>query len=240
MEFSHQLFGAILDEVLQAGYQICRFDEPVSGSARRFYLRHDVDISPLNAIRLAEIAAARNVRSNFFFQINAETYQLFTKPNLALVKRIRELGHCVGLHIDEQLIGVDEGRVAATLDWFIACCAEIDRVVSFHRPSPAVLGKKYESFTNAYGPEVFGGDRYLSDSRRSLEFVPILRGWLREGRNPVQILLHPEWWYSVASTADLWRDLRSRRESELMLYMVQNFGKVFGSVLTLENQDHPV
>jgi hypothetical protein len=109
--------------------------------------------------------------------------------------------------------------------------------VSFHRPSPAVLGKDFAGFASGYGSLVWGPDKYLSDSRRSEEFHPRLIEWLAEGRTPIQLLLHPEWWHPHGSVEAIWADLQGRRAQELADYMLANFRKVFSPVISPTNDD---
>src|SRR5688500_18111476 len=131
--FSYDSFTAILNEAKSHGYVFLRFDEPApEQDIKRFYLRHDVDISPRCALRLGKIAAELGVRSNIFFQLNAETYNILTPPNLAIVRELRELGHCVGLHVDENLVGTDTEAIRLTLRWFNECCSPIDPAISSH------------------------------------------------------------------------------------------------------------
>jgi hypothetical protein len=234
--FCYQSFRQILAEVKSHGYQFCRFDLPHDDGCRRFYLRHDVDISPNCARTLGHIAADMGVHSNFFFQLNADTYNVFSQGILEIIADLRNLGHCVGLHIDENLIGADENKVCHTLRWFSECCAPVDNVVSFHRPSEAVLGRDFAGFASGYGSGVWGGDRYLSDSRRSWDFRSYLDDWLASQRSPIQLLLHPEWWHPHETAEAMWEDLRARRENELAEYMVTHFKKVFSTVIIPEDR----
>jgi hypothetical protein len=121
----------------------------------------------------------------------------------------------VGHHVDVQLCGVDASKVAATLDWFYSCVTSINQVVSFHRPTPEVLGRGYGAFQSSYGPDIFAIDRYLSDSRRSAAFWPQLLEWLSEARSPVQLLLHPEWWLATNSGAAIRDTIHARPRHEL-------------------------
>jgi len=237
--FGEATFRGILTRALARGYGFARFDEPLAaGAADRpvFYLRHDVDISTPMALRLGEIEHEHGVRGNFFFQLNAETYSFFVPETLEIIRRLREMGHCVGLHIDELLIGADEQAIAQTFDWVIGRIAPVDRAVSFHRPSPEVLGRRYGAFMNAYDGRVFDAGSYLSDSRRSLAFHDTLMGWLDEGRPRVQLLLHPEWWCEVESVGEFWQCLSARRTDELRRYMTRNFPKVFATLLGAEER----
>jgi hypothetical protein len=217
---------------MRSGYSFVRVDREATSGRKEFYLRHDVDISPACALRLGEIAAEEGVTSSFFFQLNAETYGLFCQRSLMIVRRLRSMGHCVGLHMDENLIGADSEKVLNTLQWFNACCEPVDMAVSFHRPSPAVLGKDFAGFASGYSSLVWGPDKYLSDSRRSAEFHPRLIEWLAEGRTPIQLLLHPEWWHPHTSVEAIWADLQGRRLQELGDYMLANFPKVFSPVIS--------
>jgi len=234
--FSYENFRQILADVNSRGYQFCRFDCRPRDDQRQFYLRHDVDISPSCALRLGRIAAEMGIRSNFFFQLNADTYNAFSESCLEIITELRSVGHCVGLHLDEHFIGSDEEKVRHTLRWFSECCVPVDGAVSFHRPSEAVLGRDFDAFASGYGSRVWGEDRYLSDSRRSWEFRGRLDEWLAVGRSPIQLLLHPEWWHPHQTAVAVWEDLRARRENELAKYMVSNFEKVFAAVITLEER----
>jgi hypothetical protein len=235
VDFGFEAFRSLLGEIGRAGYGFRRFDQG-DGQKKTFRLRHDVDFSPMVALRLGEIAAEEDAVSNFFFQFNAETYTLFSAHNLEVITRLRAMGHCVGLHIDQALMASDEDTVARTIDWFGACVTEVDRVVSFHRPTEAVLGRRYERFINAYDPRFFSQACYLSDSRRQLAFWPVLRDFMAEGRTPLQLLLHPVWWAPQDSVETLWQAVRARRENELARYVLANCGKVFSGVVDDEDR----
>lgn len=235
---SLQGYCRLLDAAAKAGYRACPLTEadPPTG-AKTLWLRHDVDISPVMALRLGEREAERGMRSSFFFQLNTEAYHLLAEPNLRIVRRLRELGHCVGLHIDQLLTGAEEEAIDQTLRWFAETVTPIDRVVSFHRPTPEVLGRRYNAFLNAYDPRVFSEESYCSDSRRSIAFWGRFCGWMAEGRPRLQLLTHPVWWAGHADPAGVWRDVRTRRTAELSGYLLGNFRKVFSGVVP--NEDRP-
>lgn len=236
VRFSEDTFRGILADALRNGYVFARLDEPAPVGRKVFRLRHDVDISPPMAARLGEIEHEHGVRASFLFQLNAETYSFFVSETLDIIRNLRAMGHCVGLHIDEALIGTDERAIEHTFEWVIDRIVPVDRVVSFHRPSPEVLGRRYERFVNAYDERVFDTTSYLSDSRRSLSFHDTLATWMAEGRPSIQLLLHPEWWSEVDSLAQFWRALSSRRTDQLRRYMLNNFPKVFAGLLGGEDR----
>jgi hypothetical protein len=220
------------------GYRPRRLDEVrQQGQGKCLFLRFDVDISPINARVLGRLAAAQGWPASFLFQLNAETYNALGPATLDTIRELRSLGHCVGLHIDQRLSGEDEAPIARTLAWFRRCVVPIEPVVSFHRPTASVLGRSYRRFASAYAPEAFAPERYLSDSRRSLAFVPTLRAWLAQGRSPIQLLLHPEWWQESEGVEAIWQEVRARRARELESYLVENFNKVFGHLTVHEDRD---
>src|SRR5690348_148981 len=226
-DFGAQLFGDIIAAAKSAGYAFARLDRAPAGG-KLVFLRHDVDISARNALVLGRLAQEQGIQSNFFFQLNAETYSIFSEEVIGIMRTLRAAGHCVGLHIDETRFGTDEGVIRRTIDWFASCLVAVDNVISFHRPSPAVLGKSYASFINAYDPRFFSPDAYLSDSRRSLAFLPTLSQWLTSGLPRIQLLLHPEWWTGINDDRGIWDELRGRRQQELEQYLMINCRKVFG------------
>ncbi len=237
--FGAALFSEILAEAKAAGYAFARFDRPMPAH-KVFYLRHDVDISPRNVLVMGRLAAEQGVASNIFFQLNAETYNIFSDEVIDIMRTLRAAGHCVGLHIDELRFGADEGVIRRTIGWFSSCVVPVDHVVSFHRPSGAVLGRSYTGFVNAYDPRFFSPDSYLSDSRRSLAFLPMLSEWLTSARPRIQLLLHPEWWTGINDDLGIWTELRARRQFELEQYLTTNCRKVFGHVVAAENRNFRV
>ena len=229
LRFGPALLHDIIDQVEERGYRFARFDQVTPADQKWLRLRWDVDISPAGAFTVGKLLHRRGVQASFCFQLNAETYNLLTRSILDGLADLRDRGHAVGLHLDQNLLGEDEEVLSRTLDWFDQCCQKVDRLVSFHRPSPAVLGKAYGSFVNTYASEFFSSECYLSDSRRSLDFLPRLWNWLEEGRTPLQLLLHPEWWEPFDDARAVWQNLRRRRLQELEEYVQKSFSKVFSA-----------
>lgn len=219
--FCDATYRTLLYEIGDHGYTFSRFDRP--GGHRSFYLRHDVDISPIRAERLARIEHEQGVIANFFFQVGADTYNLMDRNVISIMERVRGMGHLVGLHIDNRLLQSEEA-IADTIRWF-GHIVPIAPVVSFHRPDDNVLGRTFETFINTYAPDFFSLDRFASDSRCNPAFLDRLRIFLADGVSPIQLVLHPVWWGEVH---DLEEQIISRRASEVRCYLSNNFRKVFG------------
>ncbi|MFA5839208.1 MAG: hypothetical protein WC890_00965 [Candidatus Margulisiibacteriota bacterium] len=237
-EYNYRSFERLLVEVASNDYIFCRFDLPLKNKRNKIiYLRHDVDISPLSALKLGQIENNNGIKANFFFQIGADTYNIFSPKNIATIIELRKLGHCVGLHIDEQLLSEDEEKIMKTLNWFNDCIVDIDFVVSFHRPTNRVLGKKFTGFVNSYQAEYFSKDCYVSDSRRNKEFYPKLLNLLKNREPSIQLLLHPCWWYPENNIRKFKKILIKRRISEVNCYIKNNFTKAFRGTFQNENSN---
>ena len=59
-----------------------------------FTLRHDVDLMPLNSLRVAEIEAQQGLSSIFYFRMVPESY------DAVIIKQIASLGHAIGYHYE--------------------------------------------------------------------------------------------------------------------------------------------
>ena len=236
MDFNYAAFESLLDAVASRDYTFLRFDDRGGGSTgKAFYLRHDVDLSALAAGAMGEIEARHRIATNFFFQIGTETYNIFSPDTLHIMHRLREAGHAVGLHLDQEVFSDDGTAVRRTLEWFSECVAELYPVVSFHRPSESVLGRSFDGFVSAYEERFFGPELYLSDSRRDAEFHDRLIAWIDEDRSPIQLLLHPGWWYDEPDIRRFKSALVHRRASEVERYLRDHMRKVFGEVIDDED-----
>lgn len=238
-DFSEQDFRSILESLAERGYRFCRFDQPDSDDGLRLYLRHDVDISPTMALRLGVIERECGAVANFFFQMNADTYSGLAPETLAIIRELRSMGHGVGLHIDENLIAIEGSAIRRTIDWFDHCVTPIDKAISFHRPSRAVLGRDFRGFENAYGSVFFDPDGFFSDSRRNHRFKGQVLAAAQSGVNPLQLLLHPGWWCSETDMKVFADKLLARRHAEIVRYLRKNFAAVFTPVIDADREQGP-
>lgn len=238
-DFSEPDFRNILQALGECGYRFCRFDQPHDGEGRRVYLRHDVDISPAMALRLGTIEKECRVVANYFFQMNADTYSGLAPETIAIIRELRSMGHGVGLHIDENLIAAEASAIRKTIDWFDDCVTPIDKAISFHRPSQGVLGRDFDGFANAYGSPFFHPDGFFSDSRRNNKFKGQIINAAQSGVNPLQLLLHPCWWYPEADMKAFADRVLARRRAETVRYLRKNFAAVFTPVIAADEEQGP-
>lgn len=227
--YSLETYRNILIQAIDNQYQFIRFEtKDILVNKKIFILRHDVDISPIMALRLGQIEFELDVKANYFFQIGAETYNIFSEENRNIIVALRQLNHSVGLHVDENIFKEEDTSIGETIEWFNRNVTFIDNIVSFHRPTEKVLGKKFDHFISAYQEEFFNNEKYLSDSRKNQDFYPKLMEWIQKGKPMIQLLLHPVWWCPEDNHEKILEAIGRRRKNELDVYLNSNFKKVFG------------
>ena len=195
--FTLRHYGDILERAREIGYIFSTFAQPPD-EGLRIYLRHDVDVLPENSLEIAKLEHQAGVASTFFLMSSSPFYNLLEISTLAIFREISELGHQIGLHIDERVspINVDlaEGiRIDEYFRFFIAFLP-IQPVISFHMPTNAVLNLSTGTYVNAYSPPFFADIKYISDSRRRWREGCLCR-WLEKNElRSLQVLTHPVWW----------------------------------------------
>lgn len=230
--FSDESYIEIIQTVKAHGYKFVRLTDDMSNKkVKRFLLRHDVDISPAGALKLGKIEAENSVVSNFFFQLNAETYQMLSPSCINICKELQSMGHMVGLHVDSALFSEEEDKIKGTIDWIRDNLFPMDYAISFHRPLSGSLGKKYTGFVSAYDEDFFDTNFYASDSRGEDRFYEKLESLLNLDTTFIQLLLHPCWWENKTNKLEIYQVISKRKQNDLDEYLLFNFAKVFGNVI---------
>lgn len=226
--FSYTHYHHLAGGLRRAGYTFASFDD-VDGllDNRPFVLmRHDIDYDLEAALRLAELEAEIGVAATYFFMVRTEHYNLFSARGDAIVRRISNLGHHIGVHVDcvaypslgtiEDITKIvqQEGKMIA--NWFDVPV----KTVSFHRPHPSLVDAPQKFFgdvRNAYHTSLVNGiAKYYSDSRGEWGHgYPLDSDAFKSGK-PLQILTHPIWWRQ-ACTAPFETMMRWLSDKDLRL-----------------------
>ena len=206
MEFTYTAYRALLDLLRQGGYAFTNYHD-YQTHPRCVILRHDIDNSLSQALRLAEIEAEEGVKSTWFVLLRTDFYNPASAASQKTLRRIRELGHEIGLHFDEMAYDGKGGigfYASSSTEELIVCEAGIladicgcpITTVSMHRPSKATLEADLQipGMVNSYGKTFFHDFKYLSDSRRRWRepVEDIIRGG-EYGR--LHILTHAFWYH---------------------------------------------
>jgi hypothetical protein len=159
-------------------FTVDRLTALLEDSPANTFWRHDVDVSPAAACRMAELEADMGIEATYYVMATSPFYSLMEAHTLVLA--LQALGHRVGLHAD-----LRETPLVLLLDGSWRGVP-----VSFHCPSPYLLWGDFEQFESAYAARWEG--RYAADSR----------GAFAQGDpedrfdgEPLQVNLHPEWWF---------------------------------------------
>lgn len=203
-------YRTLLDQTI-ASYPIVGFDvviNPELANSHFALLRHDIDLSPQSALPIAELEAARGVRSTYMVLLTSEFYNAFERRNVDTLKKIAALGHDIGLHFDAAWHGIGtevaleadirrEARILQELVGTPITC------FSFHNTTTFTMDCRnatYAGLYNAYAGVLQDKVDYVSDSNGMWRFHN-WRELLDRKSKRVQILTHPEWWPASAGFA---------------------------------------
>lgn len=212
MKFTYRGYRELLS-LLRAGGYAFRGYQNYKDAPRCVILRHDIDNSFSQAVRLAELEAEEGVRSTYFVLLRTDFYNPASRSGEAALRRIRSLGHEIGLHFDEAsyvpALTPEElpGRAAEEAGLLSALLGAPVASVSMHRPSKTTLEADYQipGLVNSYGRTFFREFKYLSDARR--RWREPVEEIIRSGvYDRLHILVHPFWYHEeeedIARTVD--------------------------------------
>ena len=172
-----------------------------------FFLRHDVDASWQRALKLAHIEREEGVTSTYFILFHSDFFNVLEPEVTECIRRIRDLGHHLGLHFDPNSYPVESiAQLTPFIELEKKMCQDLVGVnpvaISLHNPDvsrnwiadlehlPTVAG-----MVNVYCQEIRANYSYLSDSNgywRFRRLFDVLEDRTLEAN--LHILIHPEWW----------------------------------------------
>ena len=189
-------YQSILAAGINAGYVFRGFTE-ISKTKKTIILRHDVDTSLISALQIAKIEFKNNIKSTFFVMLRSPFYNLFSRSNNEIVKKILTLGHDIGLHYDEGYYPEKDNLqtlISKEVDILESNFNTKVKVVSFHQPSKKILRDEIQiKQINTYDTKFFKDIKYISDSNMQFHEDPIELVNSDKFR-VIQILTHPIWW----------------------------------------------
>lgn len=179
--------------------------------ARFFILRHDIDLCPAAAQRMAEFEQERGLRATYFLLLGGRHYNLLAPEHCGLPARLTALGHEVGLHYDVAALAPPEAgpqlrerTLRAQAELLATLAGAPVRSIAMHNPS--VRGedpfRSHSGFLNAYADRFAREIAYASDSGGAWRdaTVAALSGQAPPAR--LQLLIHPFFWGEAH--ADRW------------------------------------
>lgn len=207
-DFSFDSYKQTLNAYQQAGYELSSFDEYLEKSSpQHVILRHDIDNSFEQAMRIAKIENEQGCTSTYFLRVHARGYNLFSLESVEFINQLEDFGHEVQLHLEG---GFKEVFGGSDIDWANRQKSAFEAVTGrklggFSSHEPARMGGvefantllnewsesvRYHAYEERFFPPNM---KYLSDSSarwREGHFCE----WI--GKEPLlQVLTHPIWWY---------------------------------------------
>ena len=198
MSWNLDAYARMLDAA--EGYRFVHFDhKPQPGE---IFLRHDVDLMLEAAVRMAELEAEHDVSATYFLMTRSIFYNLDSREGEEALRRLRALGHRVGLHAVHP--HVDRGD-------------RFDAVLAWHNPDPEYVNEPIDGFVNVMTPPWFDRDHYRSDSNQHFRSGDPTEALARRELEWLQLLIHPEIWvYEGARMRETMESmLNAEREARL-------------------------
>jgi len=207
-------YAALLQRFTQIGYEV-RSIHNFSPDKPHLILRHDVDICLNRAYKLAQIEAELGYHAIYYVLPSSPFYNVLSIENSNLIRKISELGHEIGLHLELE----GDADLQKKADFEAGILSQISRTpitsLSFHRPTANASKVKFtelelEGYLSAYNKSLFSDIAYVSDSRGAWHYGHPLEHEAVKNRTAMQLLTHPLWWTKDALCAPE-EDLASMR-----------------------------
>jgi hypothetical protein len=210
---------------------------PANGDA--VVLRHDIDFSISKAVEMAELDREAGVNSTFFVLLTSPFYNALSQDNLELLRRIKGLGHEIGLHYDcSPFDGLSPHEMEARIGVLIHSLSTLLEVeitsISQHKPATSKIHPVFEGYRDAYSPQYFRDIGYLSDSRMRFGAPDVLEFFERNRRS--QLVIHPIWWNKEKTTLPAIVDsFKDRASKELHQHADQFHAGIKAGLARLQN-----
>jgi hypothetical protein len=180
------------------------------------YIRHDVDLSPEQALKIAILESSLHVNSTYYVLLGSPFYNVLDATVSDFFKEILALGHEIGLHFDPNRY---RGLSPTSADWESrlneeACILEREcktkvRSFSFHNPR---VGNWDQCDKQLYQGLLNGSWKEL----RQLQFYGDSGGTLTKGPfNTFHSNVKPDESLYVLTHADWWRETDSSIEDKI-------------------------
>lgn len=208
-------------DAAELGRDILRLD-------RFVLMRHDVEFSLPSALRIAELDHEAGVRSTFFLLFSSD-YNIFEPESAAIVQRLLDLGHDLGLHYDLQAYeatGRNPVEIARRqIELMEAYWDTQVSAASCHLAMRAGRTLELPGVIDAYDPLYVDEIKYVSDSTQAWREGVVTS--LLDRHDKVHLLMHEYYWSEEGHSFDVlllreahgkFNDLVKRAEANISTY----------------------
>jgi hypothetical protein len=214
--FELQSYEDLLRTGIEAGYKFTTFAEiGQETSPRSCLLRHDVDSELLGCGAMLDIEQALGLTATYFLMTRSTAYNLFSVEATAMVARMLNDGHRIGLHFmgercERKSIPFIVEEVLRESRWLEQEFGIKADAVSFHQPTQTILDAQIEipGLANTYNTSQMVPYFYVSDTNMTWRHEHPVEIFSRGLHDRLQLLIHPMWWTSEPlETLDKWRQV---------------------------------
>ncbi len=183
-DFTLTIYDELLSTIKNSNYKVFTINEYFSQKNYDkpfIILRHDVDRSPENSLKMSELESLYGIYSTYYFRVNNKTYI----PDI--IKKVKGLGHEIGYHYE--VMDKAKGDFNKAKEIFsselekLRVLADINTVCMHGNPLSPWDNR---SFWNKFSPEEFNlvGEAYLGINDKKLFYsTDTGRGWNRKKYN---------------------------------------------------------
>jgi hypothetical protein len=186
--FTLDHYRDLLRAAKAGGYRLVGFDHPPEPGD--LIVRHDVDLSLVAALRMAEVEADAGAWSTWTLMTRSAFYNLDSVEGEHAIARLRALG----------------GRIAHHAVWpHVDLDGRFEPVVAWHNPDLDYVMEPIGGATNPMSPPWYDPERFRSDSNQR---------WGHRGQDAdcphealaagafewLQLVIHPEIWVYAGAT----------------------------------------
>lgn len=208
-EFSYDYYRSMLKKSIEIGYKISSFEKYDEKVLKTIILRHDIDYTLDGLLEFAKIENELSCSSTYLFRVHADEYNLFSCISWDIIRRLRDLGHEIGLHFEAMNVGralkidppkllkMEKETIESILGYKVKTASEHREISGTVHATPV-----YRELYNPYeaGFDYYAMDekyckqmKYLSDSNANWREGDLLKHLGKHDR--FQILVHPDWWF---------------------------------------------
>ncbi len=111
LDFTLYRFQQMIESLLRAGYHFLPVKEYFQQrTGKVIFLRHDVDLRPLNSFNMAKIEHQMGIAGTYYFRIVKQSF------NKDIIHKISALGHEIGYHYED--LAMNQGNMALAYQSF--------------------------------------------------------------------------------------------------------------------------
>jgi len=219
-DFSLKSYREMLRIALECGYEFMSFTE--NGTVPVVYLRHDIDISLDNALKIAQIENDFGIRATFLPYLHSPTYNFLCEDSISKMKQILGMGHFLCLHYDpvsfRDTPETIESNIRFELEFISRLLGIKAEVISFHRPTqiPFEYRIDIDDVIITYSPKFFEEIFYYSDSRYEWKYGCPCQIFQQREFDTIQLLIHPFWWNETPDSLEQLIAQQKKRQGDVV------------------------